>query len=791
VFEHSLKVLEFAKIREALAGYCVSTLGQELCHGLRPIKDKNEILRLLAETHGAMQLLREYGGTVPLRGLKDIRSALRRANLGGMLSPEELLDVRAVLQVMRMMRRFLIQAQGNSQLECLVQWGEMITPNTRLEERIGECVDEDSTIKDSASPALRTIRRQMATVQNQIRSRLHEIVHGGRFQKVLQDFIVTMRAGRYVVPVKQEHKDALPGIIHDISSSGATVFVEPEAVVRLNNELRRLTGEEEREIQRILRELSQQVGDFADLAMASLEVLAHLDFTFAKARYSMELDAACPQITDDCKVTLLRARHPLLGKDVVPNDIYLGEGYRALVITGPNTGGKTVVLKTLGLLCLMAQSGLPIPAEPQSVVPVFDYVFADIGDEQSIEQSLSTFSGHMRNIVQILEQVTPNSLVLLDELGAGTDPDEGAALAMALLEHLVEECLVVATTHYSQLKGFAFHHPAMENASMEFNTETLKPTYRLLIGLPGKSNAFQIALNLGLSREIYQSALRFRSQEDFALDKLIESIQTQERQARVRARQAELEEQSYLRLRQDYEERLAKLKQDEQAIIREARREAKHMLKEIRQEFEDLLGAMRKVKNKEELEDMARQVRHRLQERQKQLDQVEQKTPPPEEADQKWLERLRAGDPVLVRSLDKEGILLDDPKQDQVQVQVGLMKVVVDLADLAPAKGQRETPPKQQGPSRAGTLARSKSSTISPELHLRGMTVDEALYALDKYLDDAVLVGLSPVRIVHGKGTGTLRKEVAAYLKNHRNVKEYYIAPPTEGGLGVTIVHLH
>ena len=375
--------------------------------------------------------------------------------------PEELLDVRAVLQVMRMMRRFLIQAQGNSQLECLVQWGEMITPNTRLEERIGECVDEDSTIKDSASPALRTIRRQMATVQNQIRSRLHEIVHGGRFQKVLQDFIVTMRAGRYVVPVKQEHKDALPGIIHDISSSGATVFVEPEAVVRLNNELRRLTGEEEREIQRILRELSQQVGDFADLAMASLEVLAHLDFTFAKARYSMELDAACPQITDDCKVTLLRARHPLLGKDVVPNDIYLGEGYRALVITGPNTGGKTVVLKTLGLFVSDGPVRFAHSGRTQSVVPVFDYVFADIGDEQSIEQSLRRSRAHAKHCADF-RQVTPIPWFCWMNWGPAQTPTKGRHWP-GPLEHLVEECLVVATTHYSQLKGFAFHHPAMES----------------------------------------------------------------------------------------------------------------------------------------------------------------------------------------------------------------------------------------------------------------------------------------------------------------------------------------
>ncbi|MDD4517866.1 MAG: endonuclease MutS2 [Limnochordia bacterium] len=792
MYEHTLKVLEFAKVQNALAGHCLSSLGQDLCEELRPLSDKEQIRSLLAETEAAIRLSREQGGSIPLRGLKDIREPLRRAKVGAMLSPEELADIQSDLQVMRLMRRFLLKVgEEDTELWCLCQWAEQITPNARLEERIGQCIDENCKIKDSASSALRTIRRQIQTTQNQVKSRLQEIVHSGRYQKMLQDGIVTMRAGRYVVPVKQEYKDALPGIIHDLSSSGATVFIEPEVVVRLNNELRRLINAEEAEVKRILRELSNEVGYFAEEAMVSLEALGHLDFTFAKARYSALLDASCPEIVDDYRVEIRGARHPLLGKDVVANDLYLGEGYRALVITGPNTGGKTVVLKTFGLLCLMVQCGLPIPADPGSVVPVFEHIFADIGDEQSIEQSLSTFSGHMRNIIKILDQVTPGSLVLLDELGAGTDPDEGSALAMAILEHLVEKCLVVATTHYSQLKGFAFHHSLMENACVEFDTQTLKPTYRLMIGLPGKSNAFQIALGLGLEQEIHQKALRFRSEEDFALDELIESIQLRERQARSSAMQAELEEKSYAKLRQEYDERLRQLNSEKNQIIRNAEREAKQMIRQTRQEFEDLLGRMRKVKDKEELEDVALQVRMQLEEKEKELEEREGQQKKKVPHDPLWQENLRCGDSVFIRSLQQQGTLLEAPKQGQVQVQVGIMKVVVDGNDLAPAQeNSEETSGLTRTKSGMGKLVRSKSSTISQEVHLRGMTVDEAIYALDKYLDDVMLAGLSPVRIVHGKGAGILRKAIGDYLRTHAGVKDYHIAPPAEGGFGVTVVHL-
>ncbi|MGI6083471.1 MAG: endonuclease MutS2, partial [Limnochordia bacterium] len=606
-------------------------------------------------------------------------------------------------------------------------------------------------------------------------------------QRILQDNLITLRNGRYVLPVRQEYRSSLPGIVHDQSGSGATLFIEPIAVVELNNEIRQVEAEELEEIERILKELTDAVGLESAAIRHSVEIAGELDFIFAKGRLSLEWNCTEPQMAEDGWVSILSGRHPLLTGRVVPIDVWLGREYLALIITGPNTGGKTVTLKTVGLFTLMGQAGLHVPAQSGTELAVFDGIYADIGDEQSIEQNLSTFSSHMSNIVRILERATSDSLVLLDELGAGTDPTEGAALAMSILEHLIDlGCRTVATTHYSELKSFAFTEPAAENASVEFDVETLQPTFRLAIGVAGSSNAFAIARRLGLGEGIVERAKARLTQEEITVEELIRSVEENRRQAvrdREEAARLRIEMQ---KLRDRYDEAFTKLQKRRHEILDQARREAAQMVAGTRKELEQLIGELRRNKQVD-LERAAQMAREQVLERQLSLREAEPLQPeiaPPEERTDS--EPLHKGDTVRIRSLGQEAVVLAEPDHEgRVLVQAGMMRLSLmksEVEKLAAA------PRKETRGSSMAALARSKSAAIATELDLRGKTVDEALEEVDKYLDDCMLSGIPRASIIHGKGTGALRQAIREHLQGLPQIKAYREGEPGEGGSGVTIV---
>ena len=657
---------------------------------------------------------------------------------------------------------------------------EQLSTLPELRSEIFRCFDDEGSIKDNASPQLASIRRKIKNLENRVRDKLDNIIHSSSNQKLLQDSIVTIRSGRFVVPVKQEYRSFFPGIVHDQSASGATVFVEPAAVVEINNELRIAHQEEHREIERILREFSSEVVPHVEELKLTLETLAELDLIFAKGKYSRKIQGTAPKLNQNGYVNIKQGRHPLLTGTVVPIDLWLGDKAFILVITGPNTGGKTVTLKTVGLFAVMTQAGLHIPAEAGSHMAVFDNIFADIGDEQSIEQSLSTFSSHMSNIVKILEQSTSNSLVLLDELGAGTDPTEGAALATALLEHLrLKRVTTIATTHYSELKNFAYANPEVENASVEFDPVTLKPTYRLAIGIPGQSNAFAIARGLGLSDEIVAAARSLLNEERIRIDEIIGEIEADRQESRKAREEAESLRAEYNALKQKYDLLYRDLSERRGELLIQAQEEAAELVKKTREELDLLVGELRRQQNID-LEKIVAAKRQELMEQQKKL-----KTTRPQKPAAEPVKHLKVGEQVRVRSLNQTGHVVE-LSDNEAQVQVGIMKVSVSLTDLERANHQ----PQSKVTHRIRSRGLGKSSAIKPEIDLRGFTIDEALPAVDKYLDDA-LSSLNQVRISHGKGTGALRDAVQDQLRSHPHVKSFRLADPNQGGSGVTVVELN
>lgn len=780
-----LEKLEFPRIREKVGQLTSSSLGRELALTLEPAFDLELIGHRQEETTEARSILRDFA-PVPLGGISDIRPALSKVKIGGSMDLGELLATADVLAAGRLLQEFLKDAGEIS--PRLQSYGAEIKVFKGLEKRIREAVLSEGELSDRASEKLFRIRRQISTSSNRLRERLDSMVRSPLMQRYLQEPIVTIRGNRYVLPVKQEYQNQVAGIVHDQSGSGATLFIEPLAVVQLNNRLRELQAAEEEEVERILAQLSQAVARIEAELQNNLTLLARLDFAFAKARYSLELDALEPRFNREGYIDLRRARHPLLPGEVVPIDFYLGRDFHILVITGPNTGGKTVTLKTVGLLAVMAQAGLHLPAAPGTETSVFDQVFADIGDEQSIEQSLSTFSGHMRNIIGILRGCTPRSLVLLDELGAGTDPTEGAALGMAILHYLQDrKTRVVATTHSSELKTFAYNYPQVENASVEFNVETLQPTYNLLIGVPGSSNAFAIARRLGLPGELVDIAGDFLSKEDVRVEDLIRSLEEDRVRAfhdraqaeRARDRFESLEERykkETTRLEKERGETLAQARQEALVIVNRARREAENILADLRQETRGILEREHTL--------MAQAARGDLDDLREELEsELEELLPPsPGEAPRD----LKAGETVLLTHLNKKGYVLEPPADNQVQVQVGVMKVTVQLDQV------RRVAPETAAASKTGLgqLYRSKAREVTKELDLRGLTVDEASYQVEKYLDDAYLAGLEEVYLIHGKGTGALRKAVQDLLHNYPHTQSHRLGGYREGGTGVTVVKL-
>ncbi|HXG36635.1 MAG TPA: endonuclease MutS2 [Dehalococcoidia bacterium] len=793
---HSLKVLEFDKVIRQLEAFCSFSASRRLAQELQPSPDYQEVARRQRLTAEARSL-RELRPNLPLGSARDVRELARQAALGHILQPSELLETGDTLALARSLRAVIERLRP--QLPLLASICDRIEDLSPLVDQINRCVNQRGEITDAASPALGRLREQVRQAHDRLLAQLNRLIGSSAGRQALQEPIITLRDGRYVVPVKAEMRGQIPGVVHDVSASGATVFLEPLNTVELGNAWRELQLEEQREVQRILRDLSELVGDYAREIEAAVEALAEVDFALAKARLGESLGCRdlpysgpeqrwlAPKPT---QLRLVNARHPLLSGDVVPISPQLGqtagEDARVLLITGPNTGGKTVALKTIGLLALMAQAGLPVPAEEGSLLPVFDNVFADIGDEQSIEQSLSTFSSHLTNIIDILEQATPRSLVLLDELGAGTDPTEGSALARAILQDLLQRgCLVVATTHHGELKAFAHNTPGVMNASVEFDPETLAPTYRLQIGTPGQSNALAIAQRLGLPEPILEEARQSMGAGHLEVESLIRDLQRQrdaaaaERQAEAQAR-AEAEEQ-----RRASEQRLARLETEGQQALERAnrliQREAEQARKQLLEASKSIERALAGTPSQRKLQSLER-ARARIRSAEERLQRLEQ----PRRVEEEPLPSVQPGDLVWLRGVSQPGEALSAADaQGEVEVALGALKATAHLRQIERVE-KAKAAPQAYRPALAAPLA----TAAKEEVHLRGLTVDEALAILDQKLDEAARQGAGTLRVVHGKGTGTLRQAVRAMLAKHPLVESYATAAPREGGEGVTVVEL-
>lgn len=787
----TLKVLEYNKVIEIVANFAYSDMGKEKILSLVPMSDIEEIEEALRETSEAVSTILQKG-RIPLDGFQDINNALRKARIGSILTPGDLLKIAQVLKVTERVKDY-IREEGKHEHSCPIIKGltELLVELPGLTKDIFNIVVSDDEICDHASPELFKIRKQINQKHNAIRDKLSHIVGSVHYQKYLQENIITIRGDRYVIPVKQEYRGNIQGLIHDQSSSGATLFIEPMSVVEMNNELKTLKIKEEQEIERILANYTIIVGNNYDAIYKNYQVLIKLDVIFAKGNYSIENHATKPKLNDQGYINLRRARHPLIPKnEVVASDIYLGKDFDTLVITGPNTGGKTVTLKTIGLLCLMALAGFHIPVEEHSEVAVYNNIYADIGDEQSIEQSLSTFSSHMKNIIDILEKADDNSLVLFDELGAGTDPTEGVALAMAILDYLrMKGIKTVATTHYSELKEYALSMDRVENASVEFDVGTLKPTYKLLIGIPGKSNAFEISKRLGLSDSIIASAKKYVSLEDIRFEDILIDIDKKRKQIeenQLAAHSARLDAEILLK---NVMEKEAKLEVEKDRILTKAKEEALSIIKDAKRQAEGVIDELKRIEM-EESHERNRRIelnRGKLKGYQEKLEvdlsistMPRNSFSPPKE--------LRPGDPVHIVTLNQKGYVLSAPNDKQeVQVQAGIMKINVHISNLSKIQ-EDEDPMKDQLKRYSKCI--NKSIDINAQLDLRGKLADESVLLTDKYLDDAYLANLKTVTIIHGKGAGILRKNIHNLLKKHIHVKEYRIGNFNEGGDGVTIVTL-
>lgn len=787
--EKALKALEYDKIIDQLTAKASSPMGKNLCKDLKPCCDLEQIQTMQTQTKDALSRLFQKG-TLSFHKVKDIRGSIKRLEIGSTLGIGELLDICSVLENTAKAKsygRFDRETETCDSLDAMFQNLEPLTP---LSSEIRRCILSEEEISDDASPGLKQVRRSMKITNDRIHSQLNSLLNGSA-RSYLQDGVITMRNGRYCLPVKAEYKGQVPGMIHDQSSTGSTLFIEPMSVVKLNNDLRQLEIQEQKEIEIVLSDLSEQAAQYQEVLTDNLNILIELDFIFARAGLALEHNASEPQFNTDGKIQLKKARHPLIHKkQVVPIDIRLGDDFDLLVVTGPNTGGKTVSLKTVGLLTLMGQSGLHIPAGDHSVLSVFEEVYADIGDEQSIEQSLSTFSSHMTNVVSFLEKATDKSLVLFDELGAGTDPTEGAALAIAILSHLHRQGIrTMATTHYSELKVYALSTPGVENASCEFDVETLRPTYRLLIGVPGKSNAFAISSKLGLPDFIIEKAKEQISEQDESFEDVISKLEA----SRITLEKEQLEIQQYKAeiesLKKQLEEKQEKFDARKEKIIREANEQAHEILREAKEYADQTMKTFHKFQKEHistaDVENERQNLRKKMSKLEKNMAMKPKKSQPGK--------RLRPSDlsigaSVKIISMNLTGTVSTKPDaKGNLFVQTGIFRTQVHLSDLELVDEVVVNTPLMQR-TRAGKIKMSKSANVSTEINLLGKTVDEAIAELDKYLDDAYIAHLSSVRIVHGKGTGALRKGVHNYLRRQKHVATYRLGEFGEGDAGVTIV---
>ena len=782
------QTLEFYKIKEWLAGHAASAGGRKRCLDLVPMQKLSDITA--AQTETADALSRVYRrGSLYLGGAKDVRPSLKRLEVGSSLNIMELLDLCTLLETAAKAKQYARQNDGREEEpDTLDPLFSALEPCARLSQEIRRCILSEEEISDDASPALRSVRRSIRTANDRIHSTLSGMVNGSA-RTYLQDAVITQRNGRYCIPVKAEYRSQVPGMIHDQSSTGSTLFVEPMAVVRLNNDLKELYLKEQEEIEHVLEQLSQEAASCTESIAQDYEILTELDFIFAKANLAREMKATCPVFNEKRQILIKEGRHPLLDPSkVVPVTIRLGQEYDLLIVTGPNTGGKTVSLKTTGLLTLMGQAGLHIPAAQNSQLAVFDEVYADIGDEQSIEQSLSTFSSHMTNIIRILKEASLNSLVLFDELCAGTDPTEGAALAIAILSHLHKMGIrTMATTHYSELKVFALSASGVENACCEFDVETLSPTYRLLIGIPGKSNAFAISSKLGLPDFLIEDARGHLSEQSESFEDLLADLESSRRTIEQEQEEIREHKEEIRSLREALEKKQEKLDAQRDRILREANEQARKILQEAKDYADQTMKDFHKFGkagiSASEMEAERARLRERMKKTEKALSQ------PKEQKPRRALKPsdIHLGDTVRVLSLNLQGTVSSLPDaRGSLFVQMGILRSQVKLSDLELVEEAVITS-KQFQKSSTGKIKMSKSASVSTEINLIGMTVDEALAHLDKYLDDAYLAHLPSVRIVHGKGTGALRKAVQGLLKRNKYVKSYRLGEFGEGDAGVTI----
>ena len=788
--QKTLIKLEYNKIIELLTGHASSFGGQNRCRKLKPMTDIGAVRRSQEETAAAFTRIVKKGRP-SFGNVQPVNDSLKRLEIGGILGSGELLRICKVLENAAQVKSYGRHENSDDQEDCLDPLFARLEPLSFLSAEIRRCIPEEDEISDDASPALKQIRRSMGQINDKVHSTLSSLVNGS-LRTYLQDPIITMRGDRYCIPVKAEYRSQVAGLIHDQSATGSTLFIEPMAVVKLNNDLKELYAKEQEEIQVILARLSADTAGYTDAIHTDYTVLTDLDFIFAKGALALEENASMPIFNTEGRIHIREGRHPLLDrKTVVPITVMLGEDFDLLIVTGPNTGGKTVSLKTVGLFTLMGQAGLHIPALDRSELAIFHQVYADIGDEQSIEQSLSTFSSHMTNIVSFLKDVDEHSLVLFDELGAGTDPTEGAALAISILHYLHERGIrTMATTHYSELKVYALSTPGVENACCEFDVETLRPTYHLLIGIPGKSNAFAIAGKLGLPEHIIADARTRLSEQDESFEDLLTDLESSKRtiekeQAEIAAYKRELE-----RLKTEINEKKEKLEAQRERIIREANEKARDILSDAKETADETIRAFRKSgKDQMSAAELERE-RERLR---KKIDSVSSHTKLGTDKPKKQhkLSDFKLGESVKVLSMNLTGTITSLPDaKGNVTVQMGILHSQVHISDLEILEEAPSYSAKGMHRTSKGKMKMGKSFSVSPEINLLGKTVDEAVAALDKYLDDASLAHLSSVRVVHGKGTGALRAGIHNYLRRQKHVKSFRLGAFGEGDAGVTIVEL-
>ena len=779
--ETSLKVLEYNKIIKLLTAKAGSSLGKEKIINLLPSSNYKIIEESLNETAEAL-LITTVSDNIPLGGIRDLKIILKKANIGAMLEANEFLNIAGTLSAAKKIKKFFKELDLEATL--LKTWAAKIEVLTQLEQQIENSIDEHGNLLDSASVELGKLRREIRTSQLKIKEKLDAILRSSEYQKYFQDSLVTLRGDRYVIPIKQEYRQFFPGIVHDQSSSGATLFIEPMSIIDLNNTVKELMANEKHEIERILKALAVQVLKYEQQIRLDMEILGHFDFVFAKAKFALEFQASRPEINNAGLVELKQARHPLIPPEkVVPIDILLGKDFSTLLITGPNTGGKTVTLKTLGLFVLMAQAGLFIPAQAGSKLPVYNNVFADIGDEQSIEQSLSTFSSHMTKLIRILDVIKTGDLFLVDEIGSGTDPQEGAALAMAILDVVQEAGIAtVATTHYSELKSYAYNRCGVENASVEFDLNSLRPTYKLLIGIPGSSNAFSISTKLGLSAEIIDKANEFLSKEHLQFEYVLAEMEKQklmyaELNEDLAKREAEIVvlEQRLKNEKENINDRknriITKAEEEKANIIRKTKREVEQIISELKEQFDD-----HGMKERQRAIEAARKE---LKEKTKIITPEEYKSMPALEID-----KVKIGDSVFVTTLNAKATVIEI-KGKSILVELGLMKTMVS-SDVC----RKTSTDNKSVITKPKKISLNKIQEVQPSIDIRGVNVQEGEDILNKYLDDVILCGLTRILVIHGKGTGALKKGIRNFLQNHSCVEKIEIAELNEGGDGATVVFM-